>query len=419
MTAKATESVAPVCPHFNPLAPAQNANPYPLYVELRRDAPVFYSPQYNIWVVTRYDDVIAVLKQPDLFSSVGSLQTTLDLPASVEAVLAKGLGSAQLMVESDPPDHTRMRAALNKAFTPQRIAQLEPHIRQIADELIDAFVADGKADLMSQFGGKFQGLVICGLFGIPGADAAQIKCWNDDWVEMVSGSVSEARMAECAQSLVDSQHYFLEQLRQRQANPGDDLLTAMLPIDMGGTASMNAAEAAYNALDVVAAGHETTTNALGNGLMQLFAHPEQLDQLRGDPTLIPNAVEEILRIDTTVLGMFRMATRDVELGGVTIPAGARVYVLYASASHDEAHFEEPERFDIRRPNARDHLAFARGIHVCIGAALARLELRIAFERLLTRLPNLRLDPEATPQRLEHFWARGYKTLPVVWDVANS
>jgi cytochrome P450 len=419
MSAKARQSFVPTCPHFNPLEPAQNANPYPMYAALRREAPVSYSPQYDMWVVTRYADVVAVLKQHDLFSSVGSMQTTPNLPASVEAVLANGLGAAQLMVESDPPDHTRMRAAVNKAFTPQRIAQLESRIRQTADELIDSFAADGRADLIHQFGSPFQGQVICELFGIPGADSEQIKRWTDDWVEMLSGGASEERLVACAQAFVDCQHYFLEQLRSRQDNPREDLLTAMLPADMGGTASMNAAEAAYNALDLVAAGHETTTNALGNGLMQLFAHPDQLAQLRNDSALIPNAVEEMLRVDTSVLGLFRVTTREVELSGVTIPAGARVFVAYGSGSHDEERFAEPDRFDMRRSNAREHLAFARGIHVCIGAALARMELRIAFERLLTRLPNLRLDPNAVPQRLAHFWTRGYKTLPVVWDVANS
>ncbi|MBV9791615.1 MAG: cytochrome P450 [Chloroflexi bacterium] len=419
MTAKARQSIAPVCPHFDPLAPAQNANPYPVYAEMRRESPVFYSPLYDMWVVTRYADVAAVLKNHAVFSSVGSMQTTPHLPASVSAVLANGLGAAQLMVESDPPDHTRMRAAVNKAFTPQRISQLEPRIRQIADELIDSIVADGRADLIHQFGSPFQGLVICELFGIPGSHSEQIKRWTDDWVEMLSGGANEERMVECAQAFVECQHYFLEQLRERQAEPREDLLTAMLPINMGGTASMNAAEAAYNALDLVAAGHETTTNALSNGLIQLFTHPDQLDLLLSDLSLIPNAIEEMLRIDTSVLGLFRVTTSDAEVSGVTIPAQSRVFVAYGSGSHDEERFEEPERFDIRRANAREHLAFARGIHVCIGAALARMELRIALERLLTRLPNLRLDPDAAPQRLEHFWTRGYKTLPAIWDAPSS
>lgn len=419
MNVNASQSTVAACPHFDPLEPAQHANPYPVYAELRREAPVFYNPKYDMWVVTRYADVAAVLKQHDIFSSVGSLQTSPEVSPAVAAVLASGLGSAQLMVEADPPNHTRMRAAVTKGFTPQRISQLEPRIRQIADELIDSFIADGQADLIGQFGGPLQGLVICELFGIPGSESGQIKRWSDQWVEMLSGSASEERMLECAQAFVDSQHYFLEQIRARQEHPREDLLTAMLPVDMGGTAVMSASEAAYNALDLVAAGHETTTHSLGNGLMQLFAHPEQLDHLRRDPSLIPHAIEEMLRMDTSVLGLFRIATRDVDLGGVTIPANARVYILYSSGNHDETHFEDPEVFDIRRSNAREHLAFARGIHVCIGAALARLELRIAFERLLTRLPNLRLAPDAAPQRLEHFWMRGYKNLPVVWDGAHS
>jgi cytochrome P450 len=411
------EPTVPTCPHFNPMAPSYQANPYPLYAELRRDTPVFYSQQHGCWVVTRHADINAVLKQPKIFSSVGSLQANVALPPSVAAVMETGLGSARLMVESDEPVHTRMRTVVNKAFTPQRIAQLEPQVREITDALIDAFLADGQADLAKQLSNLLPGLVICDLFGVPRADFPQLKRWSNDWLEILSGGAPEERLVACAHGFVASQQYFLAQIHARQARPREDLLTVMLPAELGGTAAMSAAEAAYNALDIFVAGHETTSHAIENGLALLFAHPEQLDQLRKNPALIPNAVEEILRMDTSVLGLFRVTKSAAELSGVTIPENARVFLLFSAANHDAAQFSDPEGFDIQRANARDHLALSRGIHVCLGASLARLELRIALERLLTRLPNLRPAANAAPQRLEHFWIRGYTSLPIAWDAA--
>jgi cytochrome P450 len=402
------------------MAPTYQADPYPLYADLQQDTPVFYSPQYNIWVITRYVDVSSALKQSALFSSGSSIQANVNLPPSVAAVIeTNNLSALKFMVETDAPVHTSIRRVINKAFTPQRIAQLEPQIRAITDELIDAFVADGQADFMRQFAVPLLGRVICNLYGVPDEDFGQIKRWSDDWMEFLSASGPEERLLECAHSLVASQHYFMDQILARQQHPREDLLTVMLPVEMGGTSPLSVAEAAYNALGFLMAGHEPTTNMLGNSLAQLLAHPDQLDQLRKNPALIPNAVEEALRMDTSVLGLFRMTTCEVELGGVTIPANARVLLLYGAANHDEAQFEHPAHMDMTRTNVREHLAFGRGIHACVGAPLARLELRIALERLLQRLPNLRLSGESSAQRTEHFWMRGFAVLPIAWDVSAA
>jgi cytochrome P450 len=415
MNANATVSAVAACPHFNPMDPAHLANPYPNYAQLREEAPVFYDAQYDLWFITRYDDIAAAVKQPEIFSSVGALNATGGYSAAVQAVLAQGVGAAQLIVEVDEPVHGRIRRVLNKAFTPQRIAQLEPQIRTLTDQLIDAFVADGRADLVTQFALLLPGLVICDLFGVPRADFPNLKRWTDDWIVLLSVDVSEDYQIHCAHSMVAYQNYLREQFEDRQRQPREDLLTVMLPAEMGGAAPLSVAEAAYNAMNLMAAGHETTAKAIANGLVQLFAHRDQLDQLRANPALIPNAVEEMLRFDTPTQGLFRTTTCPVELSGVTIPAGARVFLVYGSANHDAAQFSESERFDIARPNAREHLAFSRGIHVCIGAPLARLEIRTALERLLERLPNLRPAAHAAPERFEHFWLRGFNTLPTEWD----
>lgn len=412
-----TEPTVPTCPHFKPMAPANLANPFPMYAELRRDTPVFYSSEYGFWVVTRYADVSAMLKQPEIFSSVGSLQTSVTLPRSVADVMEGAIGSTPLMIECDPPVHTRVRTIVNKAFTPQRIAHLEPKVRALTDELIDAFVADGRADLSTQFSSLLPGLVICDLFGVPRTDFPQLRQWSGEWLEVLSASAPEERLVTCAHSFVACQNYFLEQILARKERPREDLLSVMLPAELGGTAPMTPAEAAYNALDIFVAGYETTTHAIENGLALLFAHPEQLDELRKNPELIPNAIDEILRFDSSVLGLFRVTKSAVEVGGVTIPQNARVFMLYSAANHDAAQFSDPERFDIKRNNARDHISFSRGVHFCLGSPLARLELRMALERLLARLPNLRPAENAAPQRLEHFWIRGYTSLPIAWDAA--
>ncbi|MBV9790848.1 MAG: cytochrome P450 [Chloroflexi bacterium] len=409
-------SPAAVCPHFNPMAPAHQRNPYPNYAEARRDTPVFYSEAYDMWFVTRYADVAAALKQTHIFSSSGSVQGA-ELSPVAQALLQKNIGSATIMVESDEPNHTRIRSVLNKAFTPQRIFKLEPAIREIANSLIDAFSADGHADLVPQFALPLPGLVICDLFGIPREDLPQVKRWADDWVTLLSVALPEEQQVACVQSMVAFQNYLRDQLLQRQQNPREDLLTVMLPVEYGGTANLSMEEAFYNAMSAMVAGYETTTNLIANAVTMLFKHPEQYQQLRENPAMLQHAVEELLRIDTSIQGLFRTTTQEVTLSDVTIPANARVFLLYGSANHDPAQFPNPERFDIQRPNAREHLTFARGIHVCIGQALARLEIRVALELLLQRLPNLRPATSAQPQQLEHIFLRGYTSLPIEWDQA--
>ncbi|HYO71729.1 MAG TPA: cytochrome P450 [Archangium sp.] len=408
-------SVAAVCPHFNPLDPAHLSNPYPAYAEFRRETPVFYSAEYDLWFVTRYADVVAAVRQPHIFSSVGSVQATAELCPAAQAILENSIGAATMMVSSDEPVHTRIRSVLNKAFTPQRISQLEPRIREIAGGLINAFVADGHADLVAQFALPLPGLVICDLFGIPRADLPQIKRWADDWMTLLSVAVPEEQQIVYARSMVAFQDYLRAQLLERQHHPRQDLLTVMLPVEHGGTSALTMQEALYNAMAVTVAGYETTTSLIANAMTILFNHPKQYRQLCENPELMANAVEELLRMDTSIQGLFRTTTQAVELGEVTIPANVRVFLLYGSANHDSAQFPDPERFDITRPNARGHLTFSRGIHVCIGAALARLEIRIAVELLLQQLPNLRPAVAAQPQRFEHFWLRGYTSLPVEWD----
>lgn len=401
---------------FNPMAPDQLEDPYPLYARLRRELPVFYSAMFDLWVVTRYADISEVEKDPTRFSSAGALDARSAPHPEVLEVLKQGYVKFTSLVQSDPPDHTRMRAVFGRALSAQRIAAMEAEIRKTADSLIDGFVQAGQADLIQQFAYALPGFIICDLLGVPRSDMEQLKRWSDDKTLLMSGTAPLELQVEAAHGFIAMQRYFIGQLEQRRQSPREDLLTLLVPQSMGGSAAMSHQEAVCNAMDLLAAGHETTTGLIGNGLWLLLQSPEQLQAVRGDLELIPNALEEMLRIEAPIRGFFRAVTTETQLGGAAVPKGGRLFIVYASGNRDETQFPEPDRFDIRRADAKKHLAFGKGIHFCVGAPLAKLEGRIAFEQLLRRLPNLRLRTDAPTVRRPYFMLRGFEHLPVAWDV---
>lgn len=404
-----------VCPQFDPMDPAHVANPYPGYAALRRDAPVFFDPQLGIWVVSRHADIVAAVKQPETFSSVGALTVAGEFSRSVQSVLASGVGLAPLLTETDGLVHTRIRSVFNRSFTKRRVEGMEPKIRAIADELIHRFESDGKAELVSQFASPFPGFVICDLLGLPRTDFPKLRAWNDNWLSLLSVNLPEEEQVRCAHSLLAYEQYLHGHFLDRQKNPRDDLITLMLPPELGGTAALTLGEGMYNVIDSIAAGYGTTGKMITNAVATLFEYRDQYDRISADPMLLDQAVEEILRFATSVQGIFRVTTRSVGLGGVTLPTAARVFLLYASANHDERRFADPGVLNIDRQPTRDHMTFGRGIHVCIGSALARLTIRIALELLQKRLPNLRPASDAAPSPTRHILLRGYDNLPVEWD----
>ncbi|WNG41054.1 cytochrome P450 [Archangium violaceum] len=417
MTAHNAPSPDDVSSHFNPLAPDQIDNPYPLYARLRRERPVFHSPMFDLWVVSRHADISEVELDTARFSSVGALDARAEPHPEVRKVLEQGYSQFLSLVQSDPPDHARVRAVFGKALSAHRIAAMEPSIRTTADALIDGFIRDGQADLIQQFAYALPGFIICDLLGVPRSDMEQLKRWSDDKTALMSATAPLEQLVQCAHGFIAMERYFKEQLHERRRHPREDLLTLLVPQSLGGTAPMSEQEAVCNAMDLFAAGHETTTGLIGNGLWLLLNAREQLAVLREDPSLLPNAIEEMLRMEAPIRGFFRTVMADSTLSGVTIPKGARVFILYASGNRDETQFSEPDRFDIRRSDAKKHLAFGKGIHHCIGAPLAKLEGRIAFEQLLRRLPGLRLRTDVAPVLRPYFMLRGFEHLPIAWDVA--
>ena len=399
---------------FDPLSPDQLEDPYPVYAQARRE-PVFYSTKYDVWVVTRYQDLSAVLRDTVRFSSVGSLEAKTEPSARVRAVLSEGYVEFLSLVQSDPPDHTRIRNVFNKAFSPQHVAAMEDNVRAIATDLIDGFVRDGEADLVTRFAFPLPGAVICSLLGVPRADLSQIKLWSTAKQILMAASVPEDQQVAAAHDFVALQRYFRGHIEDRVKSPQKDLLTLLAPNEIGGTAPLTMQEAVSNAIDLLAAGHETTTDLIGNGAALLMAHPDQMAQLRADLGLLPAAIDEILRMEAPVRGLFRRVTSKAELGGATIPEGARLFILYSSGNRDESEYADAEKFDIHRKEGAPHLSFSKGIHYCVGNALARLEGRVAFELLLRRLPGLRRHPTLKSVRRPYLILRGFEHLPVQWD----
>lgn len=398
---------------FDPLAPDQREDPYPVYALARREQPVFHAPAYDLWVVTRYEDVLRVLKDHDAYSSAGALRSSPEpFPQEVRDVLAEGWPGMPFIIEIDPPLHDRIRGLVTRAFTPRRIAELEPRVAEIATDLVDGFEAEGRIDVVERFAWPLPLRVLGELLGLPEGDLGRLHEWGTDWLLLQQPGPVERR-AEHARGLVEMQRYFVRALEEREREPRDDLMSALLENRAATEPPLTIPEVAGLPLDLMVAGHVTVTRAIGSALDLVFRHPELRRHLL-DPAVAGGAIEEILRLESPAQGLFRRTTREVELGGATLPKGARVMVHFGSANRDECVFSSADRVDPGREELGRHVAFGKGIHFCIGAPLARLELRTALPLLLERLPGLRPAGEA-PDRETVFFARGFRRLVVEWD----
>jgi len=284
---------------------------------------------------------------------------------------------------------------------------------------VNGFVGAGRADLVWQFAYPLPMRVIAEILGVPPADMETFKRWSDDAVARLSVNLPLERQIRCARSLVEFQHYFAAQIEERRARPRDDMLTDLVNARIEGHAPLSVPEMLSLLQQLLVAGNETTTNLIGSMMALVLRQPEILQAVRENPNLATGVVEEALRLESPVQGLFRTTTQEVELGGIRLPKGAHLQLLYASGNRDPAQFACPERLDIHRANAATHLAFGGGIHFCIGAPLARLEGRVALQTLIQRLPNLRLEPGQPLTRVPHFFLRGFEHLYVSWDVTDT
>jgi cytochrome P450 len=417
MSATSVTVQSPSPSEFNPLSPENVANPYPFYRAMRHHAPIYQVPGVGFLIVSRYADIHQVLSHPEIFSSRQPPGVDTRPPEDVMEIVSQGYPPMDTLLTNDPPSHSRFRALVNKAFSARRVLTLEPKIRQISNELIDRFIGDRKVELVSQFAIGLPLTVIADALGVPRSDMGDFKRWSDDAVAPLGGMISHQRQLECARSFIECQRYFEARLEERKSVPRDDLTTDLLNARLEGTKPLEMAEMLSIINQLLVAGNETTTNLIASAMMLLLRNPDQMRLVVEDPSLIPNMIEEALRLESPVQGLFRVAKAASEIAGVKIPEGARLVVMYASGNRDEAEFPDPDRFDVRRANAREHLAFGQGEHFCIGAALARLEGRVAFETLLTRISKIRLAPGKNDfAHTPSFILRGLKELHLEFEV---
>jgi cytochrome P450 len=368
------------------------SDPYPFLAALRgAPRPLPFGP-VEVWMLTRYEDVLAAFKQPELFSSLAfrNARPELSVPGVSKEKLADlrevMLPDVPTVINSDPPEHGRYRGLLNRGFTPREIGRIEPRIREITERLVDEILAgDGSTDLVRDLTVPLPVTVIAELLGVDRARHADFKRWSDAFV---SAGTPRALDDATIGAMREFNEYFAAEIERRRASPGDDLISLLVQAETseGGLSALELL--AFTRLLLVA-GNETTTNLVGNAVIALLAFPEQLERLRAEPALIPNAVEEALRYDSPVQGLPRLVREDVELGGVKLPAGARAFLMIGSANRDPARWTEPDRFDVGR-DTTGHLGFGFGIHFCLGAHLARLESRCALEAIVTRLGDFEL-----------------------------
>lgn len=410
-----------VCPiSFDPLSPEQLRDPYPLYARMRREDPVFYSADHDLWIVTRYHDVLEVLRNHTVYSSANAVQATMRPPApEVAEVLAQGYPMRPTLTESDEPVHKRLRSRVSRVFTPNRIADLEPRLRQITDGLIDRFVADGHADIIERFGWPLPLVAIAEILGVSHEDTEKLHRWSYHWLRLLQATDPVEQQVSYAHDVIAMQRYFMGALQARAARPTGDLMSDLAAQVRDEPDGLSMPEAMRVPMNLIIAGHVTVTRAIGNTVVALLQHPDQLDLVRREPSLAEPMIEEGLRYESPAQGLFRTVTVETELGGVPLPAGARLMVHFGSANRDAEVFTDPEHLDVTRDCAKTHVAFGKGIHACIGAPLARLELRVALPRLFERLPRLRLaGPDAT-ERDVIFFARGFSRVKVAWDPAPA
>ncbi|WP_208722927.1 cytochrome P450 [Corallococcus llansteffanensis] len=410
------------CPHlgaqYNPFVGPHVEDPHPFYAELRRDAPVSFNPMLGMWLVSRYDDICHVLKDPLRFSSADMGSVGSVLAPETLAVLAEGYPLAESLLSSDPPTHNRLRKLMGRGFSAQRIAAQDVPIRTFSQELIDAFVHHGQADLVTQLAYPLPVRVILGMVGVPEEDMADIKRWCDDFFRMIFTRVPAEEQPPLARSWVTYQHYVARLIASRRDEPRDDLVSYLVTTDADGEALTLPELIIAIAGSFLAAGHETTTALLSQCWKQALLQPGLWQRLREDRSLVPHLIEETLRFDSVSHGMIRTTTEDVELAGVALPKGSRLLLLYASGSRDPALLPDGDRFDISRHHP-SHLGFGRGIHFCIGAPLARQEALIATNLLLDQMPDLRLAPNPDFRPMQNLTLRSIQSLRVEWTPTGS
>jgi cytochrome P450 len=394
---------------YHLLDPEVLANPYPLFRRLRIEDPVHWDPFIHAWVLTRYRDVVAVLHNFLAYK-----------PAPPETLMAMGLSSLdpitkvmmKQMLFMDPPAHTRLRNLASIVFTPYRMELLRLHIKDIVSSLLDKVQSQGRMDVIADLAEPLPATVTAEMLGVPVSDIRQLKAWSADFAEMLGNFQHNPEgVPRVLQSVQGMTAYFHAAIREMRDHPREGLIHSLLNAEIDGDRLTNE-EIVANCIITMVGGQETTTNLIGNGLLALLRNPQVLQELRSDLSLIPSAVEELLRYEAPSQYTTRMAPEDCEIGGKTIRKGQATIAIMAAGNRDPERFPDPDRIDIRRTDNR-HLAFGWAAHFCFGAPLARIEGQLTFEALLRRLPDLALETGPLVWR-NNLGLRGLEALPVAF-----
>lgn len=378
---------------FNPYDPAVIENPYPHYAWLRGQAPVYHNEEHDIWVLSRYADVAAALRDYSTYSS--------------EQGVGADYRPVPMMIANDPPEHARLRRFVQREFTPSAVASWEGRITGIADDLLDAALDGETTDWAHDVALPLPVYVITEMLGMPASDRPEIKRWSSNVLVALAGHMDPDTIVQIETDLLMFAQYLSDQVDLRRDAPGDDLLSLLLRPNAGELLTHE--ELVSFVMLLLVAGNETTSNLLAHFAQLMIEHPDQWEILRNNRELIPNAIEEALRYESPIQGFFRTTTQPVTLHGQEIPENAKVMMLYASANRDDAQFVDADRFDVRRPIA-NHVAFGNGIHLCLGAPIARLEATVLISKMLDRISGL--EAAGQPVRTANPLLRGYSSLPV-------
>ena len=389
---------------YNPLSPSVYTDPYPTYDRLRDKDPVHWSPLLDSWVFSRYKHVDSILRDHKRFSNDTRKRGN---PSHIDESF--DLNNQPSMLFRDPPDHTRLRALVSRAFTPAVIEGLAGHIRTIADDLLDQIDDPSGFDLMEAIAAPLPVIVIAELLGVPIEDRPQFQIWSRHRARGLEPNITDRERRLVTESGQELDTYFLKIIEQRRQEPQDDLISGLVAAEEAGD-KLSQAELLAMLRLLLIAGNETTTKLIGNGMLALLRNPEQMEALRQSPDLMPSAIEELLRFDAPVQLDVRVALEDVEFDGREVKKGEGIMVLLGSANRDPEVFSEPDRLDLARREA-NHISFGRGIHHCLGASLARLEGRLTFEAIMERFGDLRMQTDR-PVFRDNIILRGLDVLPV-------
>ena len=393
--------------------------PYDFYKVLQEQAPVYQLPDTNIFMVSRYADVKQLIKDTETYSNNFNHLLKGPEPApEVTEIYAKAWQPVDTMITADPPRHKTYRTLVNKVFNAKRVNAMEDYMTAIVHELIDSFIARGECDFIREFTTPLPVYVIADQLGVPRKDLKDFKRWSDSFARRLSQMATPEEQVEDAENIVAFQMYFADMCEQRRKEPCDDMISDLVVTeiedpDNGEVRPLNMEELQSVLRQLMVAGNETTTSAITGGMVSLIQNPEQMKDLQENPEKIPNAVEEILRMESPSAGMWRVVKKDCEVHGVKIPKDSLVMLRYHAANRDRELFEHPNDIDINRENADDHIAFGQGIHFCPGAMLARKEMNVAFVALLSRLENIRIvDDKSDLTYWPNIVLRGLKGLHI-------